>query len=286
VEGVVSNQKTASLSIRDAERLRSFERQRHDDLAPTYYDFATPITALAIKPLLEAAQVRAGNRVLDVATGPGTLAFEATKLAAQAFGVDLSLGMIELAKKCYPEIDFRVADVERLPFDDRLFDAVFCNFGLGHFPNPEASIAECVRTLKRGGRIALSWWDQPSKIIQGIFLDAITEIGVRPPPDVPTGYSLFRFSETEEFNRLLKDRGLSEVVIEEYMTTHLVPDAEALWRGGLGSFALTASAIGHQDATIQSKIRAALERRASAYQTADGLRLPVAFKIGVGRKPD
>jgi ubiquinone/menaquinone biosynthesis C-methylase UbiE len=284
VEGVMSNQKAASLSHGDAERFRSFERQRHDKLAPTYLDFATPITALAINPLLQAAQVRAGNRLLDVASGPGTLAFEAEKLGTQAFGVDLSLGMIDLAKKSYPKIDFRVGDVEHLPFDNQSFDAIVCNFGLGHFPNPEASVAECVRTLKPGGRIALSWWDQPNKIIQGIFLDAITEVGARPPPDVPTGYSVFRFSDSEEFSRLLKGAGLSEVVIEEHKTTYLIPDAETLWRGGLGSFALTASAIAHQDAMTQSKIRAALERRASAYQTADGLRLPVAFKIGVGRK--
>jgi SAM-dependent methyltransferase len=280
----MSNQKTGSLSHEDVERFRSFERQRHDKLAPTYHDFATPITALAIKPLLKAAQVRAGNRLLDVATGPGTLAFEAAKLGAQASGVDLSPGMIELAKKSYPKINFRVADVENLPFGDESFDAVVCNFGLGHFPNSKASVAECVRTLKRGGRIALSWWDQPSKIIQGIFLDAITEIGARPPPDVPTGYSVFRFADTEEFSRLLKGAGLSEVVIEEHETTYLIADVETLWRGGLGSFALTASAIAHQDSTTQSKIRAALERRASAYQTAGGLRLPVAFRIGVGRK--
>lgn len=280
----MNNQKTASLSHEDTERFRSFERQRHDELAPTYHNFATPITSLAIKPLLQAAEVRVGNRLLDVATGPGTVAFEASKLGAQAFGVDLSLGMIEMARKSYPKIDFRVADVERLPFDDQSFDTVACNFGLGHFPNPEASVAECVRTLKQGGRIALSWWDQPSKIIQGLFLDAINEIGAKPPPDVPTGYSVFRFADTEEFSRLLKGAKLSEVVIEEYKTTYLIPDVETLWRGGLGSFALTASAIAHQDSTTQSKIRAALERRASAYRTAGGLMLPVAFKIGVGRK--
>jgi SAM-dependent methyltransferase len=277
---------SSRISPEDAEHFRSFERQRHDKLAPTYYDFATPITALAINPLLQAGQVRAGNRLLDVATGPGTLAFEAAKLGAQAFGVDLSPGMIELAEKCFPNIDFRVADVEHLPFADQSFDAVVCNFGLGHFPNPETSVAECVRTLRRGGRIALSWWDQPSKIIQGIFLDAITEIGAKPPPDVPTGYSVFRFADTDEFSRLLKGSGLSEVAIEEHETTHLIPDVETLWRGGLGSFALTASAIAHQDADTQSKIRAALERRAAAYQTADGMKLPVAFKIGVGRKTD
>jgi SAM-dependent methyltransferase len=275
------------LSQEDAERFRSYERQRHDDLASTYHDFFTPVTTLAIKPLLQAVQIRAGSQLLDVATGPGSLASEATKLTARVIGVDLSPGMIDLAKKTYPGIDFRVAEVEHLPFEDQSFDAVVCNFALGHFPNPEASVAECVRTLMRGGRIALSWWDDPSKQrIQGLFREAIAEIGVTPPPDVPKGYSILRFADTDEFRRLLQGAGLKDVAIEDHQTTYLIPDVETLWRGGLGSFAVTASAIAHQNAATQTAIRSALERRATVYKTAAGLRLPVAFKIGAGRKPN
>jgi ubiquinone/menaquinone biosynthesis C-methylase UbiE len=281
----VSNAST-SLSVEDAERFRSYERQRHDKLATTYHDFFTPVTALAIKPLLRAVHVEASARLLDVATGPGSLAAEANRLGARPVGVDLSPGMIEIAKKSYPGIDFRVADVEHLPFDDSSFDAVVCNFALGHFPYPEASAAECVRILKAGGRIALSWWDDPSKQrIQGLFREAITEIGAMPPPDVPKGYSILRFADTNEFRRLLEGAGLADVRIEDHQTTYLIPDVDRLWRGGLGSFAVTASAIAHQDTATQAAIRAALERRAAAYKTSAGLLLPVAFKIGVGRKP-
>jgi hypothetical protein len=53
----------------------------------------------------------------------------------------------------------------------------------------------------------------------------------------------------------------------------------------LGSFAVTASVIAHQHAATRAAIRAALERKAAVYQTPNGLMLPIAFKIGVGRKP-
>lgn len=278
---------STALSPEDAERFRTYERQRHDNLAKTYHDFFTPITALAIKPLLDAVRLQTGIDLLDVATGPGSLAAEGSRLGARTVGVDLSQGMIELAKKSYPGIDFRIAEVERLPFADCSFDAVVCNFALGHFPYPEASVAECVRNLRRGGRIALSWWDVPSKQrIQGLFREAIAEIGVASPPDVPTGYSILRFSDTNEFRRLLKDAGLTDVAVEDHQTTYLIPDVDTLWRGGLGSFAVTASAIAHQDATTQAAIRRALERRAAAYKTPAGLKLPIAFKIGAGRKAD
>jgi SAM-dependent methyltransferase len=275
----------STLSPEDAERFRSFERQRHDNLAKTYRDFFTPITALAIEPLFDAIRLEGGIDLLDVATGPGSLAAEAHRLGAKTVGVDLSPGMIELATKSYPGMDFRVAEVEHLPFADRSFDAVLCNFGLGHFPYPEASVAECVRALRRGGRIALSWWNDPSKQrIQGLFREAIAEVGIAPPPDVPAGYSVFRFADTDEFRRLLEGVGLTEIMVQDHKTTYLIPDVDTLWHGGLGSFALTGSAIIHQDKVTQAAIRGALERRAAAYRTPFGLELPIAFKIGAGRK--
>ena len=277
--------RSTSLSTEDADRLRAFERQRHDKLAPTYLDFFSPVTALAINPLLKATQVPSGATLLDVATGPGSLALQATKLGMICTCVDLSPGMIQLAEKSNPGIAFRVADVEHLPFADASFDGVVCNFGLGHFPYPEASVAECVRVLKPDGRIALSWWDDPSKQrIQGLFREAIAEIGAAPPADVPQGHAIYRFADTQEFRNLLEGADLIDVGVEDHQTTYLIPDLETLWRGGLGSFALTAAAIAHQDAATQAAIRAALERRAETYRTTGGLRVPVAFKIGAGRK--
>jgi SAM-dependent methyltransferase len=125
---------SAVLSSEEAERFRSFERQRHNSLAITYHDFFTPVTMLAIRPLLQAVQISPGSLLLDVATGPGSVASEATKVGARSIGVDLSPGMIALAKKTHPGIDFRMAEVEHLPFSDQWFDAVVCNFWLRTLP--------------------------------------------------------------------------------------------------------------------------------------------------------
>jgi hypothetical protein len=167
-----------------------------------------------------------------------------------------------------------------------MFDAVVCAFGLGHFPRPEVALAECVRTLLPGGRIAFSWWDDPSRQrIQGIFRDAIAEVGVSLPANVPQGHNVYRFSNTGEFLRLLDGAGLIEVAVTVHATTNSVPDTETLWRGGLGSLLLTGAAIRHQDQMTQDQIRAAFERCASVYKSANGLKLPVAFKVGSGRRP-
>jgi hypothetical protein len=140
--------------------------------------------------------------------------------------------------------------------------------------------------LQPGGRIAFSWWDDPSRQrIQGIFRDAISEVGVSMPTDLPQGHDVYRFSNTGEFVRLLQGAGLTEVAVTEHATTYSVPDTQTLWRGGLGSLLLTGAAIRHQDKATQHLIRTAFERRASVYKSAGGLNLPVAFKVGSGQQP-
>jgi 2-polyprenyl-3-methyl-5-hydroxy-6-metoxy-1,4-benzoquinol methylase len=276
----------AELSSSDAERLRAFERQGHDALANSYYAFFAAVTALATNPLFDEVHLGPGMRLLDVASGPGALTAEAANRGARSVGVDLSPRMIELAQRLYPTIEYREADVEHLPFPDHAFDAVICAFGLGHFPRPELAVAECIRTLSPGGRIAFSWWDDPSRQrIQGIFRDAIAEVGVSAPPDVPQGHNVFRYSNSAELRRLLDGAGLMEVKVTEHAATFFVPDTESLWRGGLGSLVLTGAVVRKQDQTTQDLIRAAFDRHASVYRSADGLNLPIAFKIGSGQRP-
>jgi SAM-dependent methyltransferase len=275
------------LSSSEAERLRAFERQGHDALAKSYHAFFAAVTALATNPLFDDVHLQPGIRLLDVASGPGTVTAEAANRGARSIGIDLSPRMIELAQQLYPAIEFREADVEHLPFPDHTFDAVVCAFGLGHFPRPELALAECVRTLLPGGRIAFSGWDDPSRQrIQGIFREAIAEIGVSAPLDVPAGHNAFRFSNSGEFLRLLNGAGLREVKVTEHTATYCVPDMETLWLGGLGSLVLTGAVIRRQDQVTQDLIRAAFERCASVYRSADGLNLPIAFKVGSGQRPN
>ena len=77
----------------------------------------------------------------------------------------------------------------------------------------------------------------------------------------------------------------TEVKVTEHAATYFVPDTETLWRGGLGSLVLTGAVIRKQDQATQDLIRTAFERCASVYRSADGLNLPIAFKIGSGQRP-
>jgi len=79
--------------------------------------------------------------------------------------------------------------------------------------------------------------------------------------------------------------GFAPHAVVHHAAIYFVPDTETLWRGGLGSLLLTGAAIRHQDKATQDLIRTAFEQCASVYKSANGLNLPIAFKVGSGRQP-
>jgi SAM-dependent methyltransferase len=223
--------------------------------------------------------------VLDVATGPGLAAAAARVRGAMATGVDVSPGMVALARRAHPGIEFQVAEVVALPFPDRAFDAVICNFGLGHFPEPEAALAECVRVLVPGGRLAFSWWDQPARQrVQGLFREVIAELGLTPPPEVPQGHDMLRFADPEAFVRLLRGAGLAWEEVWPHGTTHLMPDVDALWQAGMGGMAVNSAAIAAQDAATQAQARTVTARLVEVHRSPRGLEIPIAYLIGTGQR--
>lgn len=271
--------------VLDARAFTAFEQAAHDRIAPSYALHFAPLSSLALESLLAAARIEPGQRVLDVATGPGVAAAAVQARGAATTGMDVSERMIALAQASHPSVTFRTADVTSLPFADGAFDAVICNFGLGHFPDPERALAACMRVLAPGGTLAFSWWDHPVRQrVQGLFREAIAELGLPPPPDVPPGHDTLRFSNPESFAGLLRGAGLNAVQVAVHGTTHLMPDVDALWQAGMGGMAVTAAAIVTQDAATQVRARDAIARRAEAYRSSQGLEIPISFLIGAGRK--
>ena len=132
-----------------ANSFHAFERQgwSRESVALAYHKHFSEVTAQAIGLLLDAARVKAGARVLDVACGAGYAAAAAAKRGALATGVDFSPAQVALAAKMHPALTFREADAAALPFGEREYQAVVCNFGVPHFPSAAAFLREAGRVL-------------------------------------------------------------------------------------------------------------------------------------------
>ena len=118
------------------------------------------VTAAFIPALLDAAQIAAGHRVLDVATGTGAAAREAAKVVGPTGEIvagDISPTMLDVARR-NPEntgITFEQFDGQNLPYADACFDRVICQLGLAFFVDPARGVAEFRRVLVPGGRTAV-----------------------------------------------------------------------------------------------------------------------------------
>jgi ubiquinone/menaquinone biosynthesis C-methylase UbiE len=131
--------------------------------ADIYDEFFVPALFQQWAPLVaDAARLAPGQRVLDVACGTGILAREAAKRVVpggSAVGLDRNDGMLAVARRQAPAVDWRSGRAETLPFPDAGFDAAVSQFGLMFFDDRQAALREMWRVLKPGGRLAVAVWD-------------------------------------------------------------------------------------------------------------------------------
>ena len=120
--------------------------------------------------LAEATDIRAGERVLDIAAGNGNVTLAAARRFANVTSTDyvpelLEKGRVRALAEGLP-VNFRVADAEELPFEDGTFDVALSTFGAMFTPDHTRPAREMLRVVRKGGRIGLANWTPESFIGQ------------------------------------------------------------------------------------------------------------------------
>jgi ubiquinone/menaquinone biosynthesis C-methylase UbiE len=191
---------------------------RWDHYAAEYEAVHEPLTRQFAEAALEAAPVAAGERLLDIATGPGTLALLAARRGASVTGVDTSPRMIarfndRLAEAGFASASGRVMDGARLDFADGSFDAVFCVFGIMLFADFRGALAEMARVTRPGGRAAVVMWNgldrmEHVQVWLGAVAHAFPQFQPMPPP---ANWAILQ--EPASLARILVEAGFAEVDI-------------------------------------------------------------------------
>jgi ubiquinone/menaquinone biosynthesis C-methylase UbiE len=270
----------------DADAFNAFEAAGWEAKAAGYDHFFGAFTSRLVDPLLDAAEVGPGVRVLDVASGPGYAAAQAAERGASVVGVDIAEAMTALASRLHPQVEFVHGNAEALPFTDESFDAVVGNFALLHLGRPDQAAAEFVRVLKPRGRLALTVWDAPEQArFLGVFLEAVAAAEAGPPDDIPHGPPFFRFSDEQEFARLLNEQQLEEVQVRTIAFSHSFGSPDEFWDGLLGGTVRMSALVSGQTDEVQREIRKAFDEAVEPYRVDDRLELPVSVKLASGRKP-
>jgi SAM-dependent methyltransferase len=267
--------------------LKRFETEGWSERADTYGLVTGRATALVGDALLDAAGVRDGHAVVDVACGPGYLVAMAARRGATASGIDLAEGMVQAARAAHPGIEFQTGDAEDLPLDDASLDAALGGFILNHLPHPERCAAECARVLRPGGGAAFAVWDHPECArLVALLGDAIEAAGGDRSAGVPEGPDDFRFADHYEMRALLEGAGFEDVRVERHELSIEVEDADELWDGLMGGLVRAPAAVEAQDPDTRARVREAFEEIVAEFRTSGGgLSVPTAVVLGAGRRP-
>jgi SAM-dependent methyltransferase len=259
----------------------ALERAGWERTVDDYYAACRPVTHRLIDPLLRAARVGAGSRVLDVGTGPGDVAAEAAARGAEVIGLDFARSMIGLAVRLHPDLPFVIADAVAPPFEDASFDAVVGNFTFHHIPDQHRALASWRRLLRDGGCLALTVWDDPSACrMLGLFVDAVAAADIS-SHDLAGAPAMG--ASDDSYRARLHEAGFHPTSVTTIGFTIRPVSVDALWSSVLAATVRTASTITRESLDVQRRIRAAFDGLATAYQTDDGLLVPVSVKLIAGR---
>jgi SAM-dependent methyltransferase len=227
--------------------------------------------------LCEAADLHAGARVLDVATGSGNAAIAAARCGCEAVGIDYVPALLERGRERALaeglEVEYIEADAEALPFEDASFDAVLSVVGVMFAPHQERAAGELLRVCRPGGTIALASWTADG------FIGDILRIVSRYAPPPPGVRPPVEWGNAERLRELL-GHGTSDIRFKEQIFTFRHRSGEEFADFFLLNYGPTERAAAGLDGEGRAALRAdlaALAESTSRLPAGGPVAIPAAY---------
>ncbi len=239
------------------------------------------------------AAPRPGERILELACGPGGLGLAAARRVAPGGEVvlsDVASEMVAIAAQRaaalgLDNVSARVLDIEQIDEPDGAYDVVLCREGLMFAVDPARAAREIQRVLRPGGRAAVAvWGPRQRNPWLAVILDAVSaQLGAPvPPPGVPGPFSL---ADRERLAAILSGAGLTGVTIRELPVPLRAGSFEEWWNRTAALAGPLAKILQSLSAAAVEEIQAHLRDAIRPYQTADGLELPGLTLIATATRP-
>ena len=242
--------------------------------------------------MLELTLPRPGERVLELACGPGGPGLAAAERVAPEGEVVLSDVVPEMISIAAARVEAlgltnvstRVLDLERIEQPDGSYDVVLCREGLMLVPDPARAAREIRRVLRPGGRVAVAvWGPRERNPWLGVVFDSVSaQLGAPvPPPGMPGPFSL---EDTGTLAGLLSGAGLSDVVVGEFPVPLRAASFEEWWARACALAGPLAQRLASLPDDAAEAIRARARESIGVYETPAGLEIPGVALLAAGRR--
>lgn len=256
-------------------------------------DEVAAMTREATAALIARLDLRPGQRVLDVAAGVGTPAFD----IAQQIGPDGEVVATDAVEAMVDELRRRAeargfpwvypvhVAAEDLDFEPGGFDGACCRFGVMFFSNPGRALARMARATRPGGRLVLAAWaDRRANPYLTLVDRALNHIGV---PDAPVEKNVFEFEDPEALATLGRDAGWQHVATETVSFTMTLKDTSpaTLLEAREQRSRKTGRRLEIVDAATRERARALVTERAAPFARDGDLCFPAVATLMAGAAP-
>ena len=256
-------------------------------------DYVDARGALVTEEMLELAAPQPGERVLELACGPGGLGIAAAERVAPDGEVVLSDVAAEMTAIAARRVDANgldnvttlELDLERIDQPDGSYDLVLCREGLMFAPDPGRAVREIARVLRPGGRVTIAvWGPRERNPWLGLVLDSVSaQLGKPvPPPGVPGPFSL---ADADELAGLLDAAGLAEVAVRDLPVPMRVGSFDEWWARTSALAGPLATILSSLPEPAARALRARAHEAVRPYETSAGLQFPGVTLLATARRP-